>query len=86
LTKDAIYLRGLVGILDYLRDGGDLDILFVGKIAAEHVPIIRELHRRKVLRPPALRPRYLDRPEAIDTLRRVHGGMTVLDLLERKER
>ena len=34
LTKDAVYLRGLRQILDYLAGGGDLEPLFVGKIAA----------------------------------------------------
>ena len=32
-TKDAVYLRGLVEILDYLGQGGTLEPLFVGKIA-----------------------------------------------------
>ena len=49
LTKDAIYLRGLVHMLDYLRDGGQIDPLLVGKIAEEHIPIIQELQWRNVL-------------------------------------
>ena len=83
LTKDAVYLRGLVQFLEYARRSDDLEPLFVGKLAADHIPIIRELLLRGVLRKPALRPRYLDDPAAIERLERVKAGMTVLDLLER---
>ena len=34
LTKDVVYLRGLCQVLEYLKSGGDLELLFVGKIAA----------------------------------------------------
>ncbi|MHC4135686.1 MAG: tyrosine/phenylalanine carboxypeptidase domain-containing protein, partial [Planctomycetota bacterium] len=82
LTKDAIYLRGLVQVCDYLRRGGDLDTLFVGKIAADHVPMILELQRRKILYTPALRPRYLKHPVAARSLERVRNGLAVLDLVK----
>ena len=39
LTKDAVYLRGLLQILKYLREGGELEPLFVGKIASAHLPL-----------------------------------------------
>jgi uncharacterized protein (TIGR02421 family) len=86
LTKDAIYLRGLAVLLDYLRSGGTLESLFVGKIAKRHVPIIQELTWRHVLRPVPLRPRYLDHPEADDRLSRVKKGGSVLDLVERRKK
>ncbi len=82
LTKDAVYLRGLRTILRYLGKGGDIDPLLVGKFAAEHVPIIKELQFRKVLRPPPLRPRYLDDPQAVQRLQKVRAGMTVVDLVK----
>lgn len=82
LTKDAVYLRGLVQFLEYARRSDDLEPLFVGKLAADHIPIIRELLLREVLRKPALRPRYLDDPGAMERMERVKAGMTVLDLLE----
>ncbi len=68
LTKDAVYLRGLVEILDYLRGGGQLEPLLVGKLAVDHIPIVRELLLRGVLRPPPLRPRWLDHPLAAERL------------------
>jgi len=82
LTKDVIYLRGLRAILRYVREGGNLEPLLVGKIAEEHIPIVRELQYRKVLRPAPIRPRYLQDPEA---LRRLDGlrkeGVSVLSLV-----
>ena len=82
LTKDAVYLRGLLRILEYLGSKGDLEVLFVGKIAAHHVRMIRELQARNVLVPPPLLPRYLNTPEAVRRLERVRRGISVFDLLE----
>jgi hypothetical protein len=81
LTKDAIYLRGLITILDYLRDGGELEPLFVGKIAAEHIPLVHELTRRRIISPPKLTPRYLERAESQKRLERLRAGASVIDLL-----
>lgn len=86
LTKDAVYLRGLVGILNYLKRGGDLEPLFVGKIMADHLPIIRELQARQVLRPVPLRPRYMDNPQTAARLEKLRNGLTVLDLIERRKK
>jgi len=82
LTKDAVYLQGLVEILDYLRGGGQLDPLLVGKIAAEHIPLIQELQHRKVLKPPALRPRFLEMPGVGERLDKARNGITVVDLIK----
>jgi uncharacterized protein (TIGR02421 family) len=79
-TKDAVYLRGLVSLLEYLKNGGDLAPLFVGKIAAEHVPLIRELQWRKILKPPPLSPRYLNTELAQTRLLNLRRGVSVLDL------
>lgn len=81
-TKDAVYLRGLVEILDYLREGGSLDPLFVGKIAGEHVRFVRELLHRRVILPPALTPRYLKIPGVSERLESLRGGMNVLELIK----
>ena len=80
LTKDAVYLRGLAEILEYFKRGGDLEPLFVGKIAAKHIPVIRELQERRILKPIPLLPRYLDRPEAVKRLEALRNGITVFDL------
>jgi uncharacterized protein (TIGR02421 family) len=82
LTKDMIYLRGLLSTMAYLEKGGKLEPLYVGKIATEHVPIIRELQRRSILKPPELLPRFLDDPGTLARLERVRSGISVTGLLE----
>jgi uncharacterized protein (TIGR02421 family) len=81
-TKDAVYLRGLVEILDYLGQGGTLDPLLVGKIASEHIRFVRELLHRKVILPAVLQPRYLQLPGVAERLEKLSEGMTVLNLIE----
>ncbi len=82
LTKDAVYLRGLVEILEYLRQGGEIGPLLVGKIAADHVPLIRELELRGVLSVAPFRPRCLDHPLSAGKLERLRRGLAVTQLVE----
>jgi len=86
LTKDAVYLRGLQQILDYLGAGGELEPLYVGKIAGAHVPIIRELTWRGVLVAPPLVPRYMQMPASLGRLERLRRGVLVADLLDGGQR
>jgi len=83
LTKDAVYFRGLVKVLNYLKRDGDLELLLVGKISFEHIPMVRELLWRKVLRRPPLRPSYLDDPESISRLEKVRQGIGIMGLVRR---
>ncbi len=80
-TKDAVYLRGLAWLLDYLGKGGEFDLLWSGKISGETLSLVRELHLRGVLDEMKLRPRFLDTPAAQERIARVKQGLTVLDLL-----
>jgi hypothetical protein len=41
-----------------LRQGHDLEPLYVGKISLEHLPLVQELRRRGLVQPPALLPRF----------------------------
>jgi uncharacterized protein (TIGR02421 family) len=82
LTRDAIYLRGLLQLLAYLKDGGPLEPLLVGKIAIDQVPLVEELVRRQVLRPARLRPRWLDADGAQARLARARAGLHPIDLFE----
>jgi uncharacterized protein (TIGR02421 family) len=82
LTKDAVYLRGLLQILRYLREGGALEPLYIGKVASAHLPLIRELSEREIIKPPALRPRYLESEEAQRKIGHLRGGMKLLELLQ----
>jgi hypothetical protein len=80
-TKDLIYLRGLIQLLEYLQNGGDFEILFYGKIALKHVPLIQELRAREVLKPMPLYPRFLLGDIAKRRLEKLREGLSVFDLL-----
>lgn len=82
LTKDIVYLKGLVKLMDYLKNKGEIEPLFVGKVAIEHVPIIKELQLRKVLHPMPLRPRYLEEEHTKLKLNQLRRGMSVLELIK----
>ncbi|HUH08123.1 MAG TPA: tyrosine/phenylalanine carboxypeptidase domain-containing protein, partial [Egibacteraceae bacterium] len=82
LTKDAIYLRGVDAVLRYLAVPNSVEPLIVGKLALPDVEIIEELQRRGVLKPPPLRPRWLDFPDGRARLESARRGLTVLDLAE----
>ncbi len=84
LTKDAVYLRGLIALLDYLKNGGELFPLFVGKIAIDHVPLIRELQYREVLRQPPLTPGYMHRWDFEEKMKLLKRGLSPIDLVERR--
>ncbi len=81
-VKDAIYLRGITRILEALAEGGSLDVLFVGKLALDHIPLIQDLLDRDVLTEPWIRPRWLDVPGAQERLDRLRAGASVTDLFE----
>ena len=85
LTKDIVYLRGLIQLLKYLKNGGELEQLFVGKIFFEHIAIIKELQWRKVLSSAPLRPRYLNNPETANKLIDLRKGLSPINLIERSK-
>jgi uncharacterized protein (TIGR02421 family) len=81
-VKDAIYLRGITRILDLIAEGSSLDVLFVGKLALDHIPLIQDLLDRDLLQSPWVRPRWLDVPGAHERLDRLRAGASVTDLYE----
>lgn len=62
-TKDSIYLKGLMRILTFIKKDGDLSLLYGGKFALEHLPLIEELTHLRILKKPML-PDYLSSDEA----------------------
>jgi len=83
-TKDVVYLRGLVELLKELKNGLQLDLLFMGKFGIEHLPIVRELMWRKILVPAKMRPYYLEIPDAQKRLDKVRKGISVMDLVSKQ--
>lgn len=80
-TRDMIYLRGLLDLLDLMRSGADPALLYIGKFAKKHLPIIDELRQRGVLREAPLLPRFLTDEEArvrLDALRR---GISLTEMI-----
>ena len=82
MTKDAIYLRGLVELLEHLGAGGSLDQLWLGKFSLRDLPLIGDLEGRGLLRPPRVLPRYLHDPATHANLARAAGTEDLGTLLE----
>ena len=70
LTKDIVYLRGLHELHEYLKAGGDLQDLYLGKFALSHVSLIRGLRDRGWITSPAVLPEFLFTKAARERLRR----------------
>ncbi len=64
LTKDAVYLDGVIQLLAYLANDGDFEILFLGKFALKQFATLEKLIARGTIHRPELLPRYLERPDA----------------------
>lgn len=68
LTKDVVYLRGLIELLRHLAGGGELSHFWRGKFALADLPLVADLAQRGLLAPPLLTPRYLGLPDASSRL------------------
>ncbi len=64
LTKDAVYLAGLIELLAWLAHDGELEKLFLGKFAMKQLHPLMQLQERGLLKKPAILPRFLDNEEA----------------------
>jgi len=80
-TKDIIYLRGLLKLIDYLKDGGELEPLFIGKIALKHIPLMDELKMRDILKPAPMTPRFLQNDKSLERLDKIKDGISLLDMI-----
>lgn len=82
LAKDAIYLRGVMQVLEHLRQGGSLTPFWIGKIAVAHFGAIQELSARGLLRPPLLEPAFLSSEAARPRLKKAMAGIDPIDMIE----
>ncbi|MAK35443.1 MAG: hypothetical protein CMC15_04635 [Flavobacteriaceae bacterium] len=80
LTKDAVYLAGLMNVLAYLKNDGNIETLFAGKFNTNHVALIEELIHRNVLKKPVL-PRFLEREAVQERMKKLRAGITLTELL-----
>lgn len=74
LTKDVIYLRGIVQLVAHLGSGGDLEPLLLGKAHLRHAPALGSLLGAGTLVPPALEPRWLSEGPAAARLASIRTG------------
>lgn len=84
-TKDAIYLRGVLDVLEHLRQERPFETLLMGKFSVAHAPLIDELRCRQLLKPPSLLPRALKTASGRRHLAALVGQpRTVFDLCQRE--
>jgi len=79
LTKDAVYLRGLRELVQYLREGGDFSLLFAGKFALSHRVVLDQLIEEGWASVPDVLPRYYSRLAENDRLDECRT-LSVIDL------
>jgi uncharacterized protein (TIGR02421 family) len=82
LAKDAIYLRGLLQILEHLKGGGSLTPFWIGKISAAHFGAIQELNARGLLRAPRLEPAFLSSDAVRPRLKKAMAGIDPIDMVK----
>src|SRR5690606_34468670 len=79
LTKDAVYLKGLLNIIDYLKKGKSLEPLLIGKIRQSYIPVVQELIHRQILTAIPIKPRYLDE-KYLSKIENIRSGGNVINL------
>jgi uncharacterized protein (TIGR02421 family) len=84
-TKDVIYLRGLVQLLERLKSGQRVEELYLGKMAPAHLPLMKQFCERGIVQAMPLVPRYLEDQLAQKRLGLLKKGISVVDLVERPQ-
>ena len=77
--KDAVYLRGFLKLIDFIKNNTDIYTLYTGKFSFEHIPLIKELIEREVIKRPVLIPRYLEKSK-LERLKRISAEKLIGDL------
>lgn len=80
-TKDVVYLKGFIHLLEYIKEGNDVQRLLIGKIRQDYIPIIDELISRNILKPAPLKPRYLIEEPSLKRLRSLDKNKTIFNLI-----
>lgn len=80
LTKDAVYLKGLLNLLEYIKQGKDIAPLLIGKIRQDYIPVINELTFRGLLSKIPIKPRYLSMPY-IRKINKIKKGGNIFNIL-----
>ncbi len=67
-TKGVVYFRGQRAIEQFLLGGGNMRLLYVGKIAVEDLPLLDAMED---LKEPLILPQFLREPQAPTKKKRV---------------
>lgn len=81
LTKDAIYLRGFISVINFLQQNDDIESLFIGKFSKKHIPLVRELIFRGILKKSKILPSYINDPQVQKRLRQIKQNLPLVQLL-----
>ena len=79
LTKDMLYLKGIMELIEYLKENNNVHLLMMGKIRKDYLPIIKDLLQKEVLIPPAITPRFMF-PEYLDKWKEVKTKASIFKL------
>ncbi|MBO1031220.1 DUF1704 domain-containing protein [Tessaracoccus sp. SD287] len=82
LTKDAVYLRGLIDLLNHVGNGGTLDLLWLGKFSLSDLPLVEDLWHRGVLNEPRVCPHYLSDPQARTRIERAAAADSLIHIFQ----
>ena len=82
LTKDAVYLKGLIEVLAYAKHETCLDELFIGKFSLKQVELIKALREQNYLIGPRLLPSFLKHRQVQDRLNNLKD-LQIYDLYQR---
>lgn len=83
LTKDVVYLRGLIQLLAYLAEDHPLEPLLSGKLALDHQESMQLLGEEGYSSSPAITPRFVRDQGCVDRLERART-LQVTELYQRK--
>lgn len=61
------YISGWRKVRKYIEEGGDLSILYVGKVGVEDANLVKRLLEKEVLEPPRFLPAFIDKMKAYGT-------------------
>jgi uncharacterized protein (TIGR02421 family) len=79
--KDIIYLKGLVQLRKYLQEGGNIEPLLAGKYSLRHKEVVEELTARDILKPPVLKPSYLNLENYNQRLQLIRDGLPISQMI-----
>jgi uncharacterized protein (TIGR02421 family) len=82
-TKDAVYLKGLIEVVNYLKCDGDFMLLFVGKIGLQHIPFVKEMKWRNLLKEALITPCYIGSALFESKMTTLRKSDSILSLIKR---